>query len=228
MVFSSITIPPPTRPAPACSYGAAGPSPHREQRLGDRRFDRRRAGTAWLMRNVGSGRSGQKPLGEGGDEDHRAPKLCKEALTASMPLESSATDVGKNHPALWSAPERRFARVTRDAGDIMANIADDGLDIHRDNGSSSMISTSATSRARFPPALRHQRVDVGIGVGSDNPYPRRNPSSDVQQSAWRDNGVIRDSRAWAVLRRRQWSGRLLAFLEWQSTDGVEGAVQASR
>ena len=53
------------------------------------------------------------------------------------------------------------------------------------------------------------------------------PSSEVSSSAWRDSGVIRDSRAWAMPSAPAGlSDRLLAFLDIGGRpDRVEGLVE---
>ena len=106
-----------------------------EQGLADRGFHRR------TLERLGDeeGRfgpgSGQQPLGKGGDEDHRHGELGEDILDRVDPARIvGELDVSQDQPrGMQARLGNRLVASDGDTGDIVTKVADDRLDVHRND-----------------------------------------------------------------------------------------------
>ena len=153
-----------------------------------------------VIRNVGSGRvPGQQSLGERSDEDHRHREFGENVLhRVDSARIVGELDVGKDQARRVLARLRdRLVASHRDAGDVMAEIADDRLDIHRDDRLVLDDQHVGESLALdLFERLGDERIDVGrADVDQIARILRRKAFERRQQQRLSRSGVILESRA---------------------------------
>ena len=187
-----------------------------------------------MIRKVGSGRvpvssrSGKAVMKITGTENS-----ARMSLTASMPRTVvGQLDVGEHQARRRLARLRdRLVAGDGDAGDIVAEIANDRLDIHRDDrlvlddqhvGVGLALDLGQRLGDQAVDVVRRRADQIARVLG-------RKALQAVSSSAWRDSGVIRDSRAWAMPSappNPMLAGSSPSSILARRPDGVEGPVEA--